>query len=62
MNATVCPFCRQPMEVHRLTARSGQELERERQQVAFRQCRAEHELTGDLLAAGVEMVWKVLFR
>lgn len=42
--------------------RDRNRAERERQQAAFSQGRAEHELTGDLLAAGVEMVWKVLFK
>jgi len=43
--------------------RDRSRAERERQQqMAFGQGRTQQELTGDLLAAGVEMVWKVLFR
>lgn len=42
--------------------RDRSRAERERQQAAFGQGRTEQELTGDLLAAGVEMVWKMLFK
>lgn len=42
--------------------RDRHRAERERQQAAWGQGRTQQELTGDLLAAGVEMVWKVLFR
>lgn len=43
--------------------RDRNRAERERQQqMAYGQGRTEHELTGDLLAAGVELVWKALFK
>ena len=43
--------------------RDRNRAERERQQKGtFGLGRSQHEVTGDLLAAGVELVWKVLFR
>jgi hypothetical protein len=45
--------------------RDRNRAERERQQQGLRglgQSASSHELTGDLLAAGVELVWRTLFR